>query len=221
MSESDSFLDEVSEEVRKDQLLATLKKYRFLIAGVIILLVGGTAFAEWRKSSQRSAAEARGDALIAAMEMEDPAAMAAALNDLKTGPGAAVVLLRQAAAYAAAGNAVSAGEALDQVIAGDVPEIYKEMARLQLVGLPGGSLSRSDKLTVLQGMDSEGHPLQALAKEQRALINLDAGETEAALDDLKVLFLGEQFAEGVRSRAAQLIIALGEELPQPPETSEG
>ena len=47
MHESDSFISEVSEEVRRDRLFATLRRYRWLIAAVVLLLVGGAAFNAW------------------------------------------------------------------------------------------------------------------------------------------------------------------------------
>ncbi|MEO0914995.1 MAG: hypothetical protein AAFY59_18760, partial [Pseudomonadota bacterium] len=61
MSESDSFLDEVTEEVRRDNLVKVLRKNAVWIIGVLVLLVGGIGTNEYLKASNRAAAEARGD----------------------------------------------------------------------------------------------------------------------------------------------------------------
>ena len=64
--ESDSFISEVSEEVRRDRLYAALRRYGWLIAAAGLLIVGGAAVNAWRKARQRAQAEAAGDAMRAA-----------------------------------------------------------------------------------------------------------------------------------------------------------
>ncbi|NNL35893.1 MAG: hypothetical protein HKP35_08755, partial [Silicimonas sp.] len=66
MSNQDSFIDEVTDEVRKDRLYALYRKYGWVAALAVILLVGGAAANEWRKASARTQAEAAGDALLTA-----------------------------------------------------------------------------------------------------------------------------------------------------------
>ena len=63
MHESDSFITEVSEEVRRDRLYATLRRYRWLLAAVVLLIVGGAAVNSWYQARQRAAAAAAGGAL--------------------------------------------------------------------------------------------------------------------------------------------------------------
>ena len=58
--ESDSFISEVSEEVRRDRLFAALRRYGWLIGGAVLLIVGGAAVNEWRKARQAPRAEAAG-----------------------------------------------------------------------------------------------------------------------------------------------------------------
>ena len=58
MHESDSFISEVSEEVRRDRLYAGLRRYGWLIAALVVLIVGGAAFNEWRKLSRQASAQA-------------------------------------------------------------------------------------------------------------------------------------------------------------------
>ena len=78
LGQSDSFINEVSEEVRRDRLFGFFRRYGWLVGLVLILVVGGAAALEWRKASGRASAEAAGDALRAAYLETDPARRAAA-----------------------------------------------------------------------------------------------------------------------------------------------
>ena len=44
MSDTDSFIEEVSEEVRRDKLYATFKKYGWIAALFILVVVGGATW---------------------------------------------------------------------------------------------------------------------------------------------------------------------------------
>ena len=46
MSNSDSFIDEVTEEVRKDRLFQLFRRYGWIAGVVIVLIVGGAAWNE-------------------------------------------------------------------------------------------------------------------------------------------------------------------------------
>ncbi len=56
LSDSDSFIEEVSEEVRRDRLFGLFRKYAWIPILLIIIIVGGAAFNEYRKiTDQRNA----------------------------------------------------------------------------------------------------------------------------------------------------------------------
>jgi hypothetical protein len=80
--DSDSFVSEVSEEVRRDRLFAALRRYGWLIAALVVLIVGGAAYYEWRKLSRQAAAQAAGDALRAAYAAPDAATRAGLLAEV-------------------------------------------------------------------------------------------------------------------------------------------
>ena len=56
MSDTDSFIDEVTEEVRRDRLFGLMKRYGWIAALAVLLIVGGAAWNEWRKAQDRAAA---------------------------------------------------------------------------------------------------------------------------------------------------------------------
>ena len=50
MSLNDSFIQEVSDEVRRDRLFGLFRRYGWVAACLILFLVGGAGINEWRKS---------------------------------------------------------------------------------------------------------------------------------------------------------------------------
>jgi hypothetical protein len=73
MANTDSFIDEVNEEVRRDRLFAFFRKWAWLAILIVVIAVGGAAYLEYRRAQTEAAAQAFGDSLIAALEAEDPA----------------------------------------------------------------------------------------------------------------------------------------------------
>ena len=55
VSDTDSFIEEVSEEVRRDRLFKIFKKYAWVAVLIVVLLVGGAAFNEYNKLSNQNA----------------------------------------------------------------------------------------------------------------------------------------------------------------------
>ena len=76
MSDTDSFIDEVNEEVRRDRFYFMLKRYGWIAVLAVILLVGGAAWNEYQK------AQARAEAAIAARQAPDELDIPAAEADL-------------------------------------------------------------------------------------------------------------------------------------------
>ena len=72
MSNNDSFIDEVTEEVRRDKLFAAFRKYGWIGAVVVIGIVGGTAWNEWQQSREAARAQAFGDAVLDALDLGAP-----------------------------------------------------------------------------------------------------------------------------------------------------
>jgi hypothetical protein len=66
VSNPESFIDEVSEELRRDRAVYYLRKYGWIALLVVALIVGGTAWNEWRKASAQASAEAFGEAVLGA-----------------------------------------------------------------------------------------------------------------------------------------------------------
>ena len=226
MSDSDGFINEVSEEVRKDRLFGYVKRYGWIAVTLILLLVGGAAYTEWTKAQAEASAQATGDALIAALNEEDMATQAEMLAAMPAeGAEAAVVGLLTAAAQQEAGDNAAAVATLQGISANsDVPQIYRDVAVLKSVLIDGDDVDQAARRQTLETMTSPGLPFRLLAMEQIALMDIDAGDTQAAVASLRSIVEDAEVTQGLRDRAQTLIVALGEDLqgeePEPATSDE-
>ena len=209
MSNPDSFIDEVTEEVRRDKLFAAFKKYGWIGGLVVAVVVGGTAYTEWRKSSEAAQAQAFGDAVFAATEAPDAAARRAALAAVPaTGERAAVLNLLLASDPADDRAATIA--ALQKVEAdGTLPQVWRDLAVLRRVALQGTELSLADRRGLLEPIAQPGRTFRPLAAEQLAYLLVEEGKAAEAITALQALTEDQEAPAGLRSRAGQMIVALG------------
>ncbi len=214
MSDSDSFINEVTEEVRREKLYGYLRRYGWIGVAAVLLLVGGAAFNEYSAGQERAAAEATGDALLAALEVDDPTARAAAMAGIDTsGPSAAVALLLRAATLEEAGDAAGAAEVLASLASnGDVPEMYRDLAAFKAAMLPTDDLAA--RKANLEALASPGRPFSLLAQEQLAYVALDEGDQAGAIAILERIVEDAAVTRGLRDRAQTLMVALGAPLPE-------
>ena len=201
MSQSDSFIDEVTDELRRDRLFAAFRRWAWLGVLLVALIVGGAAWREWSLSRERAAAEARGDALASALEAGDADALAAVPAE---GAAASVVALLAAAAAPDA-----AGDRLASVAAqADLPPRYRDLAVLKSV-LATPDAPAEERRARLEVIAGPGAPYRLLAEEQLALLSVEAGEGEDALARLQAILEDAEATPGLRERARQMVVALG------------
>lgn len=214
MSDTDSFIDEVNDEVRRDRLYHLLRRYGWIAALVIVLIVGGAAWTEYRKAQDRAEAEALGDAMLAALSTDDVATRAdqLALIEAKTPASAAVLRLLTAAEQAEAGDAPAAIATLDALaVDGEVPAIYRQLAQFKSLTLAGADRPVADRRQMLETMAQPGNALRLLASEQLALIDIEQNEPEAAIARYQAILQDAETTTDLQQRALQVIVALGGE----------
>lgn len=212
MSESESFIEEVSEEVRRDRLFGLMRRYGWIAIAAVLLLVGGAAFNEYSKAQDRSAAQALGDATLGALELDAPGERAAALAaiDLPQGDAAVVIGMLRAAEEAGAEDTAAAVDALNSIASnGDLPEIYRQLAAFKALMLQSGTLDADARRLGFEALSFAGNPFRVMAQEQLALIDIETGQTGAALDKLRALIEDAETTSSLRNRASQLIVSLG------------
>ena len=215
MSQTDSFIEEVSEEVRRDRLFALMKKYGWIAILLVVLLVGGAAYNEFRKSQQRSAAQALGDSAISALRLEDAAARMAALNDIDAPTAdAAGLLALLVAGEAVNGEDPAAAQAALQALANDANSapVYRHLAELKLILAQGEDLAPQARIDRLSALTGAGAPYRLQAEEQIAVAEVALGQPDAALKRLFLLLEDGEASTALRRRVSQLIVALGGQL---------
>ncbi|MEQ8340723.1 MAG: tetratricopeptide repeat protein [Marinovum algicola] len=215
MSQTDSFIEEVTEEVRRDRLFLLLKRYGWIGVLLVLLIVGGAAWREYSRAQEQAEAEALGDSMLAALETEEPEARIAALGEVAPGSagGTALLALLTAAEQASAEQEAAAAETLAAIAAnGEVPQIYRDIAAFRMLLLQSDSREASERRTSFEALARAGSPLRLLAEEQIALIEVETGDTEAAIARFQSILADAEVTAGLRQRVSQVIVALGGEL---------
>jgi hypothetical protein len=217
VSNNESFIDEVTEEVRKDRLYGYARRYGWIAVVLVLGIVGGTAWREWTNAEARATAEAFGDGILDALDLGAPADRAAALAAIPaSGEQAAVLGLMRASDPAS--DRAAALAALDEVAA--IPGLrpkYRDLAILRRAIL-GRETPVADRRAALDGIAAPGAPYRTLAQEQLALLLAEEGRTAEAIDAFLALRQDQEATQGLRARADQMIVALGGEVPagEPP-----
>lgn len=212
MSQTESFIEEVTEEVRRDRLFGLMRRYGWIAILVVLLIVGGAAWNEWRKANDAEQAQALGDALLGALEADDSGARITNLQAIEPSSqgGQIVTRFTTVSEMIAAGDEEGATDILD-AIAGDgaVDTVYRQLAGFKSLLLQSDTLSVEDRRVGFEGIVQTSGMLRLPAEEQLALIEIETGETDAAITRLQQLQTDPEVTAGLRQRASQLIVALG------------
>ena len=211
MTDTDGFIDEVSEELRRDRLFAAMRRWGWAGVAAVLLVVGGAAYNEWTKAAARAEARALGDALSAAVDAAAPADRAAAFAAIGEAGGGNAVLARLISAAALMREDPDSAVGALRAVADDAeaPDAYRHLAALKLVMAEGPAAPAEERLARLEPLLSPGAPYRVLAEEQRALILVERARTDEALEILRALASDQEAPAGLRGRAARLIVALG------------
>lgn len=212
MASEESFINEVTEEVRREKLYRYVRRYGWIAAILVVALVGGAAWNEYRKAEARASAQARGDAILAAVESDSARDRATALAAIPAEGRAAAVLAMLAAAQVD-DEPTARAAALDRLdaLAAD-PSLaphYRDLAALKAVLMRANGLLPEERIERLAPLTLPGAPYRTLALEATAHAHVAAGDTDAALAVLTDLLSDAEASQGLRQRASQLIVALG------------
>ena len=210
MSNNESFMQEVSEEVRKDRFYRILKKWGWVGIALIVALVGGASFNEWNKESKINSARNLGDRVLAAIASKD-------VIDLKEieikNVSQDIFIKNLMSAILFSDDKLDASKkALEEI--GGIPEItktYKDLNafKLGLLLLKSGNLTGEERFDVFEALVEPGSPFRSLAKEQQALILIEQGNIELAIKTLMEITDDSETTDTLRRRVAQLRISLG------------
>ncbi len=212
MSNTDSFIEEVTEEVRRDKLYGYLKRYGWIAGLIIVLVVGGAGLNEYRHAQALSKAQALGDAMLASLGIDDDVGRAEAIAFVKadTPQGAAVLSFLTAGVQTEAEEISAAIETLNTISNNpDVPNIYRQVATFKSLILQADMVDAEKRRNEFEALAVPGLPIRMLSEEQLALIDVETGSTGPAIERFRRIMTDAESDPGLQRRALQAIIALG------------
>ena len=213
MSEADSFIDEVNEEVRREKLYRSFRKYGWIGILAVILIVGGAAFNEYRKATATAAAQDLGGSILEALEMPGAPARVDALAAIPAeGDMQSVISLLSAAEQMASEDPEAAVAMLTPLASSTEASVaYSDLAALKVVLIGGEAVSPDLRAQLLERLAAPGAPYRPLALEQQVLDLAASGDTEAAIAAAEALLEEPQLTQGLLERVSRLMLALGAE----------
>lgn len=215
--ETDSFIDEVTEEVRRDRLFRLFRRYGWIGLAIILLIVGGAAWREYAAARERDQARAWGDAALAALESDDPASALGQLNGGGNADRAAIGNLLAAGAAVDAGDMTGAQTLLERASAEAADPVLRDLARFKAVLGAGNKMEPTARDAALAELSKPGAPFRLLALEQKAVALIAAGRPDDAVTLLREILQEDGVSQSLRTRASETMIALG----APPEAPAG
>jgi hypothetical protein len=221
---NESFLREVDEELRRDQIEGYWKRYGRIAAIVIgVFLIGLAAFLWWR-AEQRKEAEARGETMsttIADLQAGRKTDAAAKLSTLSADGGAygAVAKFAQASLAYEKGDMKGASAIYKGLVADtSVPKPYRDLALIRQVSLDYDSMKPQQAIDMLKPLAVEGNPWFGSAGEMTAIAYLDMNKPKEADQLLAAIAADAKQPASIRGRARRLAGSLGADIPATPAT---
>ena len=211
MSNPDSFIDEVREEVRKDRLYRMLRRYGWIGALVVLVIVGGTAYREWSTTNKRIAAEAVGDSILAADALSSPSEQIEMLDGIAVGSADAGAIrdFIVAATMLEDGDRTNAIARL-AVISSDseVSTVYRDLAMLKSIAIRQDTDEPGSLVQELDGLIEGDSEFRFLALEIKAIALERMGRVEDAVAILRNLRSESGVPRDLSNRAAGLLAEL-------------
>ncbi len=214
--QDDSLLREVDEELRRERMERLWKRYGNLFVALSFGVVAAVAGYKGWQYYQRQQAETAGQAYIAALDMirankTDEAIKA--LEKLSAGSHAAAAGLAKLRLAALLANkdeterAATLYRAIAEDTALELP--LRNAARIRHGWLLADTASLDELKKILAGLDVDGNPWRAAAREILALAALRAGDSKTALAYVRQIIDDAETPVEARNRATVLLAQLG------------
>ena len=214
MSDTDSFLQEVSEELRRDKLYRNIRKYGWVAILLVILIVGAATYREYLKSQAETESELFGTSIIDALNQKSVADRIAKLQKINA-PGenaeAIVAMLLSAEATGDETKIFEMSTLSDVTEKLSIDAHYRDLLNFKILLGSSEVMDIDDRLKAFEGLSKPGNPFRLLAEEQIALIELELGNTDNAIQKISQILLDAELTTGLRNRATQMLIALGKD----------
>lgn len=214
MSDTDSFLQEVSEELRRDKLYRNIRKYGWVAILVVILIVGAATYREYLKSQAETEAELFGTSIIDALNEKNVADRILKLQKINAPGENAKAIVAMLLSAEPTGNESAPFEmrTLSEVIESlSIDAQYRDLLNFKILLGSSEIMGLDERMKAFEGLSRPGNPFRLLAEEQMALIELELGNNDNAIEIISQILLDAELTAGLRNRATQMLIALGKD----------
>lgn len=207
-------IQEVDEELRREQYHRLWKRYGNYVIGVAVAIVfivaGYQGWQSWQnKQRQQEAAQfAAAQELIAQDKTRVAIEMLAKLGTESHTGFAIAARMRRAELLASQGDTAQAAASYEEIAASSAPQVYRDLAVLKGALL---TLDQADPAQVekrVAPLVEAGNPWHYTAAEVLAMVAQKKGDTKRAADLYKQLADDLQAPQGVRARAAEMLTVL-------------
>jgi len=213
---AESFVREVDENLRRDQLRDMAKSHgKWIIAAGILLLAAVGGYLYWQDRQKQQVAE-QSEALSGAMDKIGGGDVKAALAELEPLAEASNVVVRASAELARAALALRQNDRKSAIgiynrLAADegMPQPYRDLATVRGTMIEYDQLKPDEIIARLSPLAEPGKPFFGTAGEMVALASLAKGDRNGAGQMFARIAGDRQVPESIRSRAIQFAGSLG------------
>lgn len=203
------FINEVEEELRKDEYNRLLKRYGPLIVAVIVAIVAGTGFLEYQKYTKDKAARATSASYVAASDKAAEGNIDGSLNDFmaiaeKAPAGyAGLSLVRAATLKLEAGDSAEAVRLLDQAANTFETPRHAQLAQIKAAYILANDGAYSDVINRASPLMEKDAPYEFLARELVGFAGLKSGDESLAREQFGYLESIPGVPATIKERAKQ------------------
>lgn len=209
MSDTNSFIDEVTDELRREKLTRAFRRWGWVGGVLILVIVAGSGWQQWSQARDAARAELFGDALLEALDTGSPEARREALAAIPA-TGSQAVIRDMIEASDPQEDRLATLAALDKVIADQTLDpAWRDLAILRRVIVAGADQPAAERRAALEAIAVPGRPYRLLASEQLAWLLIEEGNATAAIAALNSLSTDQEASAALRGRAEQIVIVLG------------
>ena len=214
MSDTDSFLQEVSEELRRDKLYRNMRKYGWIGLLLVAIFVGGAAYREYQKSQAAQRAQLFGSNIINALNEKNSKDRISKLQEIKApsdNAKAVLTMLVSAEANNEEASSQDLSNLADVLEDLDVDAHYRDLLKFKILLGSAEKMALDERKSAFLKLSEPGNPFRLLAEEQLILIELEQGKIDSAIEKISQVLLDAEITVGLRNRATQMLIALGKD----------
>jgi hypothetical protein len=214
VSDTDSFLQEVSEELRRDRLYKNMRKYGWIAIFLVIVIVGAATYREYLKSQATMEAQLFGTSIIDALNEENAVDRISKLQKINAPSENAKAILAMLLSADSNGNnspALEKSNLSDKIQSVSIDAHYRDLLNFKKLLGSAEIMNLDERLTAFEVLSKPGNPFRLLAEEQIVLIEIELGNTDNAIKKISQILLDAELTAGLRNRATQMMIALGED----------